>query len=124
MVRGRLTDIFLKERYEKDNQYIRVYDTYTRDYNSTTITPKFYSKYESGEMGDVSTELLENIIAAKDFGPKKKHQWPETTNQSYGWFSAPLIEVDKSDPRFYFPRLENEITKHGLKMLQSKDRRK
>ncbi|XP_030749959.1 protein FAM183A-like [Sitophilus oryzae] len=120
MVLKKNREIFLKEINEKEIKYIKVYDAYRRNYNKTTQTPKFYSKYEGEEADIVDPEILKNIMFIKDSGPKDKLEWPETENQKYGWFITPLVEVVKSDPRFYFPRVVNEITKHGLKMLQCK----
>ncbi|ENN74924.1 hypothetical protein YQE_08502, partial [Dendroctonus ponderosae] len=112
------------ERYEKDVKYITVYDVYTPNYNKTTITPKFYSQYECGDAGEVDRQLLSNLMRAKDMVAREKREWPETSNQIYGWWPDPLVAIDRDDPRFYFPRIGNEITKHGLQVLLSKDPRK
>ncbi|XP_050303455.1 uncharacterized protein LOC126741155 [Anthonomus grandis grandis] len=121
---GKLPDIFLRERYEKDIKFIKVYDKYTPNYNETSITPKFYSKYESGETDEVKPEILRNLKRAHDMLPRQKREWPETVNQIYGWWTDALVSIDRSDPRFYFPRNGSEITKHGVNMLLSKDPRK
>lgn len=95
----KLADNFVNERYRKDQQYIFVYDTYTPNYNSkqmfslcnliniakysileTNVTAKFYSKYE-GAAEEVDPTIYKNLKRAKDFGPKLKLIWPETSNQ-------------------------------------------
>ncbi|XP_060528032.1 uncharacterized protein LOC132703028 [Cylas formicarius] len=110
----KLCDISLKERYEKDERYITVYDTYTPNYAKNIITAKFYSKYEGHGVDEFDPETYKNLIRAKDLGPKSKLEWPETVNQTYGWYSEPLVEVD---PKFYHPKIGTEITRHGFKKV-------
>ncbi|KAL1512897.1 hypothetical protein ABEB36_002401 [Hypothenemus hampei] len=121
--RNKMPDVFLKERYEKDIKYIKITDVYTPNYNQIPITPKFYSKYETGQFDEIDLEILKELKYAKDMLPSEKRDWPETTNQIYGWWSQPLVELNKMDSRFYFPKLESEITKHGLNMLLVKNPR-
>ncbi|KAJ8967506.1 hypothetical protein NQ314_002821 [Rhamnusium bicolor] len=78
----KLPDNFIKERYESDQKYIFVYDTYRPDFTKTAVTAKFYSKYE-GDVDEPDPVMLEKFKRAKALGPKDKRLWPETTNQ---WF--------------------------------------
>ncbi|KAG5872248.1 hypothetical protein JTB14_008806 [Gonioctena quinquepunctata] len=118
----KLQDNLFTERYIKDYKYIRVYDTYTPNYNKTYVTAKFYSKYER-DTGEPDPVLLENLKSAKDYAPKHKLKWPETENQWYGWFNEPLVEMDRTDPRLFFPKINTEMTKHGVKMLQDRNKK-
>ncbi|CAG9773063.1 unnamed protein product [Ceutorhynchus assimilis] len=115
---GKLTDTLLQERYEKDIKYIKIYDQYRPNYNQTAITPKFYSKYEHSEIDEVDPLILEKIHESKDLDARQKREWPETSNQLYGWWSVPLVKIDRNDPRFYFPRVNSEITTYGMKAMQ------
>ncbi|CAG9773061.1 unnamed protein product [Ceutorhynchus assimilis] len=118
-----LSGTIFTERNEKELRFIRVYDHYRRDYFKVPTTPKFYSLHDS-QIHRVSQnaikEIIENIRIAKDLGPRFKRKWPETTNQMYGWFPELLVDIDKEDCRFYFPKKETEITQFGLKALQCK----
>ncbi|KAJ8912924.1 hypothetical protein NQ315_017254 [Exocentrus adspersus] len=119
----KLPAIFLKEIYEKDQKYFTVYDTYTPNYNRTEITGKFYSKYDSLIGVGEYPELVEKIKAVQDRGPKEKLKWPETTNQSYGWYTVPLVEIDRNDYRLYFPQKSSEMTRHQIKLAQGASKR-
>lgn len=46
----------------------------------TNVTAKFYSKYE-GRDDTTDSKFYNNLKRAKDFGPKLKMDWPETSNQ-------------------------------------------
>lgn len=96
-----------------------MYDTYTPNYNRTAVTSKFYSKCEGQAEGEYP-DIVEKIKAVKDRGPKEKLKWPETTNQWYGWFIEPFVELDRNDYRLYFPQKSSEIVKHGIKLIQSR----
>ncbi|CAH1154354.1 unnamed protein product [Phaedon cochleariae] len=120
----KLPDNFIKERYKKDERYIIVYDTYRPNYNETNVTAKFYSKYEGHLDTEASPAILENLKRANDYGPKEKLAWPETENHWYGWYSDPLVELERSDGRLYFPRASTEMTRHGLKILQTNKKSK
>ncbi|XP_045475307.1 uncharacterized protein LOC123681132 [Harmonia axyridis] len=97
---------FLKERYTKEDEYFQVYDTYTPNYNRQIITNKFYSKYEVIDLSKADPIIVKNINRAKESTPKDRKPYAETVNQSYGWFSEPLVPFDRKDPRFYIPRTE------------------
>ncbi|XP_044755297.1 uncharacterized protein LOC123314220 [Coccinella septempunctata] len=94
---------FLKERYTKEDELFQVYDTYTPNYNKQIITNKFYSKYEVIDLSRANPDIVSNIYKAKESKPKDRKPYPETVNQSYGWFSEPLVPFDRKDSRFYFP---------------------
>ncbi|XP_057219543.1 cilia- and flagella-associated protein 144 isoform X2 [Malurus melanocephalus] len=45
--------------------------------------------------------------------PRMKYSEPQTESQEIGWNTTPLVPVDRSDCRLYFPRQTTEITKYG-----------
>ncbi|VEN43766.1 unnamed protein product [Callosobruchus maculatus] len=120
---SKLSANFLIERNLKDEKYITVYDQYTPNYARQVVTGKFYSKYElKGDEADQA--ILDKLQWVKDFGPREKLDWPETSNQWYGWYLEPLVPLDKSNKKLYFPQPCSEMTKHGLQLLKEKTKKK
>ncbi|XP_006027593.1 protein FAM183B [Alligator sinensis] len=75
-----------------------------------TFTRKPMSWHDNVEE-PVDTEFL-NLIHHATLEPSKKYSEPQTESQEIGWNSTPLISMDRSDRRLYFPRRKTEITKH------------
>ncbi|KYO25061.1 cilia- and flagella-associated protein 144 isoform X4 [Alligator mississippiensis] len=53
-----------------------------------------------------------NLIHHAALEPIKKYSEPQTESQEIGWTTTPLISVDRTDRRLYFPRQKSEITKY------------
>ncbi|XP_015725548.1 protein FAM183A [Coturnix japonica] len=51
-----------------------------------------------------------NIIHEAVLGPTKKYSEPQTESQEIGWNTKPLIDVDRTDRRFFFPHRKTMIT--------------
>lgn len=119
----KLPERFLKERFEKDNQYFQVYDCYTPNYKRACITSKFYSKCDAIDFSKADPELVSAIKKALDKGPQERYPWPVTTSHWYGWFRRPLMEEDRNDSRLYHPNVICPITRHEilLRMDRSMD---
>ncbi|KAG5443930.1 Protein fam183bp [Clonorchis sinensis] len=56
--------------------------------------------------------------------PTKKYLESETENQEYGWISLPLMDMDRSDARFYHPNVACEMTKFMEQMWKQKEQRR
>ncbi|CAI5777379.1 Family with sequence similarity 183 member A [Podarcis lilfordi] len=52
--------------------------------------------------------------------PNKKYTEPQTESQEIGWFSTPLISVNRNDNRLYFPSRSTEITRYMAAMWRLK----
>uniref|UniRef100_A0A8B9PUS0 Family with sequence similarity 183 member A n=1 Tax=Apteryx owenii TaxID=8824 RepID=A0A8B9PUS0_APTOW len=53
-----------------------------------------------------------NLIHHAALEPTKKYSEPQTESQEIGWNTTPLIHVDRTDCRLYFPRRSTEITRY------------
>ncbi|KAK9876769.1 hypothetical protein WA026_015006 [Henosepilachna vigintioctopunctata] len=105
---------FLKERYLKDENLFKAYETYSPNYNKQVVTNKFYSRHEVIDLSKVDPSLIENIRRAKESTPRERKPYPETVNQEYGWFYEPLVNLDRKDPRFYFPCILSSFIKQDI----------
>lgn len=47
------------------------------------VTGKFYARHEAFDFDKVDPEILKNVTAYFDAGPKEKYAWPITENQTY-----------------------------------------
>ncbi|CAL8071511.1 unnamed protein product [Calicophoron daubneyi] len=56
--------------------------------------------------------------------PTKKYSESQTENQEYGWISQPLMDVDRSDQRFYHPKVSCEMTKFMGALWKQEEQRK
>ncbi|XP_063687601.1 cilia- and flagella-associated protein 144-like [Bolinopsis microptera] len=57
-------------------------------------------------------EQFINIFKKAREVPTEKYDYPQTESQSYGWFTTPLIDSDRSDIRLHHPRTMSEVTKY------------
>ncbi|XP_021260537.1 protein FAM183A [Numida meleagris] len=57
-----------------------------------------------------------NIIHQAALEPTKKYSEPQTESQEIGWNTTPLIDMDRTDRRLFFPRRKTEITEHMAAM--------
>ncbi|KAM3839494.1 cilia- and flagella-associated protein 144 isoform 2-T2 [Vipera latastei] len=44
--------------------------------------------------------------------PPKKYTEPQTESQEIGWFSTPLISINRNDSRLHFPSRSTEISRY------------
>ncbi|CAH8469017.1 unnamed protein product [Dicrocoelium dendriticum] len=56
--------------------------------------------------------------------PTKKYLEPQTENQEYGWVSHPLMDMDRSDIRFYHPKSSCEMTKFAGQLWKQLEQKK
>ncbi|KAK4875103.1 hypothetical protein RN001_011525 [Aquatica leii] len=98
----KVTERFLKERYEKDDALFTVYDQYTANYFKQIITGKFYSTHDTLDLSKADMNIVDAIKRAKVKIPKNKYDWPVTESHRYGWYK-PVVELDRQDRRFYCP---------------------
>ncbi|XP_052656365.1 protein FAM183A isoform X2 [Harpia harpyja] len=74
-----------------------------------TITKKPMSWHDNIE--ELADAKFLNLIHQAALEPTKKYAEPQTESQEIGWNTTPLIHVDRTDRRLYFPRRRTEITK-------------
>ncbi|XP_006012440.1 protein FAM183A [Latimeria chalumnae] len=73
-----------------------------------SVTGKPMSRHDCvSEEGDAT--FLE-IIHRAALEPTQKYTKPQTESQEIGWISKPLITLDRNDRRFFFPRVNSELT--------------
>ncbi|XP_062473234.1 cilia- and flagella-associated protein 144 [Pezoporus occidentalis] len=74
-----------------------------------TITRKPMSWHDNIE--EPADEKFLNLIHHAALEPTKKYSEPQTESQEIGWNTKPLVPMDRTDCRFYFPRRKTEVTK-------------
>ncbi|KFW11639.1 Protein FAM183B, partial [Eurypyga helias] len=94
----------LCERVRKELQLIRMHNFFPVH----TITKKPVSWHDNIEEPADANFL--NLIHHAALEPTKKYAEPQTESQEIGWNTTPLIHVDRTDYRLYFPRRSTEIT--------------
>ncbi|XP_065698579.1 cilia- and flagella-associated protein 144 [Patagioenas fasciata] len=52
-----------------------------------------------------------SVIHDAALEPTKKYSEPQTESQEIGWNTTPLIQMDRTDCRLFFPRRKTEVTK-------------
>ncbi|XP_075770725.1 cilia- and flagella-associated protein 144 isoform X2 [Pelodiscus sinensis] len=62
-----------------------------------------------------------NLIHYAALEPTKKYTEPQTESQEIGWNTTPLVSVDRTDRRLYFPCRNTEITKYMAAMWRLKE---
>uniref|UniRef100_A0A1B6GGK7 Uncharacterized protein n=1 Tax=Cuerna arida TaxID=1464854 RepID=A0A1B6GGK7_9HEMI len=99
--RGDMTqDELLKELFEWDRKFFRIYTDFRPNLKASHITPKFYARHEGSESLDhVDPETLKVILDHHTKGPRERLSYPETVSQRYGWYQELLIPMDKTDRR-------------------------
>ncbi|XP_007432724.1 protein FAM183A [Python bivittatus] len=53
--------------------------------------------------------------------PPKKYTEPQTESQEVGWFSTPLISINRNDNRLHFPNRSTEISRYMAAMWRLKE---
>uniref|UniRef100_A0A1Y1NK72 Uncharacterized protein n=1 Tax=Photinus pyralis TaxID=7054 RepID=A0A1Y1NK72_PHOPY len=119
----KITERFLKERYEKDDHYFTVYDHYTPNYFRPTIPGKFYSRHDTLDLTQADPKLVDAIKLAKDKLPRDKYPWPVTESHNYGWYE-PLVPLDRNDYRFYCPAKTAPFVTHEILLRLDKTMQK
>ncbi|XP_075567656.1 cilia- and flagella-associated protein 144 [Pelecanus crispus] len=101
----------LCERVRKELQCQRLHTQYGLNplHRVHTITRKPMSWHDNIE--EPADAKFLNLIHHAALEPTKKYSEPQTESQEIGWNTTPLIDVDRTDCRLYFPRRRTEITK-------------
>ncbi|KAM6199392.1 cilia- and flagella-associated protein 144 [Sarcoramphus papa] len=101
----------LCERVRKELQCQRLHTQYGLNplHRVHTITKKPMSWHDN--IKELADAKFLNLIHHAALEPTKKYSEPQTESQEIGWNTTPLIHVDRTDCRLYFPRRRTEITK-------------
>ncbi|XP_074762508.1 cilia- and flagella-associated protein 144 isoform X1 [Athene noctua] len=101
----------LCERVRKERQCQRLHTQYNVNplHRVHTITKKPMSWHDNIE--EPADAKFMNLIHHAALEPTKKYSEPQTESQEIGWNTTPLIQMDRTDCRLYFPRRKTEITK-------------
>ncbi|XP_058034167.1 cilia- and flagella-associated protein 144 isoform X2 [Ahaetulla prasina] len=59
----------------------------------------------------IKAEFLQLIHHAA-LEPPKKYSEPQSESQEIGWFSTPLISINRNDTRLHFPSRSTEISRY------------
>ncbi|XP_075770724.1 cilia- and flagella-associated protein 144 isoform X1 [Pelodiscus sinensis] len=84
-----------------------------------TITRKPMSWHDNIE--EPADAKFLNLIHYAALEPTKKYTEPQTESQEIGWNTTPLVSVDRTDRRLYFPCRNTEITKYMAAMWRLKE---
>ncbi|KAG8256280.1 hypothetical protein J6590_072185 [Homalodisca vitripennis] len=81
--RGDMTqDELLKELFEWDRKFFRIYTDFRPNLKASNITPKFYARHEGSESLDhVDPETVKVIVDHHTKGPRERLSYPETESQ-------------------------------------------
>ncbi|XP_052901060.1 uncharacterized protein LOC128307324 [Anopheles moucheti] len=112
---------FEKELINRQNRYIRLYDSFLPSLKRVPIAIKFWSKYDSTAAGrsglpnfDHYCALVEKTIAE---GPRDRYPEPITESQCYGWYFEPVYRYEGRDIHLlYHPKKRSPITLVGEKI--------
>ncbi|CAI2736642.1 unnamed protein product [Schistosoma spindalis] len=101
--------VIMNETIKKELRHQKIFTEYS-------INPfkKMYplaDKPNRIQEADAEDKHFAEVIQRASLEPPKKYIEPQTENQEYGWISQPLMEIDRSDPRFYRPKVACEMTK-------------
>ncbi|XP_013178527.1 PREDICTED: protein FAM183A-like [Papilio xuthus] len=105
----------LNEIISREVKHFRNYKNYRPNFKAVPIASKFYAahdimKYTENENKKIE-EYRKEVGQARALGPHSKNPLPVTTSHEYGWYSKPLVAMDRSDRRFYHPTRESIHTK-------------
>ncbi|EOB08118.1 Uncharacterized protein ENSP00000334415-like protein, partial [Anas platyrhynchos] len=103
-------DRLLGERVRKELRGLRLLTQYGLNplRRVHTVTKKPMSWHDNIE--EPADEKFLNVIHHAALEPTKKYSEPQTESQEIGWNTTPLIDIDRTDRRLYFPRRKTEIT--------------
>jgi len=73
-----------------------------------SLTGKVNSFADATE-GDEDPRFQE-VIKRANTVPVQKYTEAQTSSQEIGWITQPLTDVDRTDPRLYFPHQSSSIT--------------
>ncbi|XP_076320026.1 cilia- and flagella-associated protein 144-like isoform X2 [Tachypleus tridentatus] len=101
----------LNEMIKRERRYHKLYTTFN-------INPHKKGCFLAGKPHTIDTHLegklddgLLDTITSINKTPCEKYDWPVTESQTIGWFSKPLVDLDRTDRRMYFPKINSEVTK-------------
>ncbi|XP_044726695.1 protein FAM183A-like [Chrysoperla carnea] len=99
-----------RELYKKLENNYKIVESYRPNPKIAHVTTKFYARHEFVDLTKVDEELMNHIYyLRKDL--KEKVSKPDSVNHSYGWYIEPLVKIDRSDRRYFCPRVSSENTK-------------
>ncbi|KFO64572.1 Protein FAM183A, partial [Corvus brachyrhynchos] len=100
------------ERANKERQWQLVFTKYTvnplQPVHMVARKPMSWHENVHEPTDDEFLNLLHRAVLV----PRKKYSEPQTESQEIGWNTTPLVPLDRTDQRFYFPRRITEITIH------------
>ncbi|KAG6457827.1 hypothetical protein O3G_MSEX010499 [Manduca sexta] len=119
----------LNEIIYREVKHFRNYKIYRPNFGSIPVTGKFYAahdqlKAESQEQTKKVDDYHHNVAQTRAKGPRSKYPSAATENQVYGWYSTPLVKIDRNDRRFFHPKIESTNTKIEIVILTSNPRNK
>ncbi|XP_061723988.1 cilia- and flagella-associated protein 144-like [Cydia pomonella] len=106
----------LNEKIYREVKHFRNYKTYRPNFGSLPVATKFYARHdqlkdESEEQTKKVADYAYNVAQTRAKGPHSKYPAPVTESHVYGWYTAPLVHMDRNDQRFYHPKKESSHTK-------------
>ncbi|XP_075985414.1 cilia- and flagella-associated protein 144 [Anticarsia gemmatalis] len=119
----------LNEIIYREVKHFRNYKIYRPNFGSIPVTTKFYAahdqlKAESAEQEKKVDDYAENVAQTRAKGPASKYPTPATENMVYGWYTKPLVPMNRNDRRFYMPKKESSHTKIEIIILMSNPKSK
>ncbi|XP_057219542.1 cilia- and flagella-associated protein 144 isoform X1 [Malurus melanocephalus] len=101
------------ERANKERKWQLVFTQYTVNplHPVHMVSRKPMSWHEN--IQEATDDEFLNLLHRAVQIPRMKYSEPQTESQEIGWNTTPLVPVDRSDCRLYFPRQTTEITKYG-----------
>ncbi|CAH8578010.1 unnamed protein product [Schistosoma turkestanicum] len=101
--------VIMRETIRKELKHQKLFTEYS--INPFKKMCPLADKPNQRQEADAEDEHFAEVIQRAALEPPKKYTEPQTENQEYGWISQPLMEVDRSDSRFYHPKIACEMTK-------------
>ncbi|XP_026727712.1 protein FAM183A-like [Trichoplusia ni] len=119
----------LNEIIYREVKHFKNYKIYRPNFGSIPVTGKFYAAHdqltaESQEQTELVDDYTHNVAQTRAKGPRSKYSSPATENQSYGWYTTPLVPMDRNDTRFYHPMTESPQTKIEIIISMSNPKNK
>lgn len=99
------------ETVRKEQRHQKLYTNYgLNPYKKVhAVTGKPHSLHDSGDGKE--DELFKLTYKRAQQVPQEKCEYPVTEAQEIGWYTAPLVDQQRNDPRLYHPKNHSEVTK-------------
>lgn len=106
--RPQYNDKVLKEAYDKEDHFYKVYDKFVPNPHMTTLTGKFWSKHDSDDLTKADLELVKLFQDYYDRSPAVRFSEPILESHEVGWYAKnPFIPIKRYDKRFYHPKIRS-----------------